>query len=249
LRGVRFWIAGRKGHVVAKSHRTKSQRRLTAGRKLTYWLAVRLARLIIEILWRTCRIRIAGEARLTALIAEHGAVVPVCWHQHLLLCSRYLVSRPGGMKSGFMISPSVDGEAPTWLAQSYGAHVVRGSGSYTGVRAIRGVHAAIVKEGISPAVTPDGPRGPRFEFKPGAIFAAQIAKKPVVPIAFAAKPAFVLDTWDKFVLPVPFGRVIIAIGEPYFPPHRMNDEEMKAAQEMMEGRMLETYRMAREALR
>ena len=215
---------------------------------MTYWLAVRLARLIIEILWRTSRLRVEGDARLHALIAETGSVVPVCWHQHLLLCARYLVSRPGGLKAGFMISPSVDGEAPTWLAQSYGAHVVRGSGSYTGVRALRGVHQAIVKESISPGVTPDGPRGPRFKFKPGAIFAAQISRKPVVPIAFAAKPAFVLDTWDKFVLPVPFGRVVIAIGEPYFPPSRMTDEEMQAAQAEMERRMLATYELARRSL-
>jgi lysophospholipid acyltransferase (LPLAT)-like uncharacterized protein len=234
--------------VVARPVRTKSQRQLTRGRKLVYWLAVRLARLILELLWRTCRLRFVGETRLQSLLAEHGAVVPVCWHQHLLMCGRYLVSRPGGMKPGFMISPSVDGEAPTWLAQSYGAHVVRGSGSYTGVRAVRGVHTAIVKQGISPGVTPDGPRGPRFKFKPGAIFTAQISRKPVVPIAFAAEPAFVLKTWDKFVLPVPFGRVTIAVGEPYFPPHRMTDEEMAAAQEEMEKRMLATYRLARDSL-
>jgi lysophospholipid acyltransferase (LPLAT)-like uncharacterized protein len=234
--------------VVARPIRTKSQRRLTRGRRFAYWLAVRIARVIVELLWHTCRLRVEGEARLHALLAEHGAVVPVCWHQHLLLCARYLVSKPGGMKPGFMISPSVDGEAPTWLAQSYGAHVVRGSGSYTGLRAVRGVHTAIVKEGISPGVTPDGPRGPRFKFKPGAIFAGQISKKPVVPIAFAAKPAFVLNTWDKFVLPVPFSRVTIAIGEPYLPPNRLSDEEMTAAQEEMERRMLATYELARSTL-
>ena len=87
-----------------------------------------------------------------------------------------------------MISPSVDGQGPTMLAQMYGSHVVRGSGSYTGVRAVRGVYNAIVKEGISPGITPDGPRGPRFKFKPGAIFTAQISRKAVVPIAFAAQP-------------------------------------------------------------
>jgi lysophospholipid acyltransferase (LPLAT)-like uncharacterized protein len=234
--------------VVASPIRTRSQRRLTRGRRFVYRIAVWLARLIIETLWRTCRIRVVGEAQLHELVAKHGAVVPVCWHQHLLMAARYLVSKPGGLKPGFMISPSVDGEAPTWLAQRYGAHVVRGSGSYTGVRALRGVYQAIVKDGISPGVTPDGPRGPRFKFKPGAIFTAQISGKPVVPIAFAAKPAFVLKTWDKFVLPVPFSRIVIAIGEPYVPPKRMNDEEMQAAQEMMEQRMLATYRAAREAL-
>src|SRR5690349_21280046 len=231
-------------HVVARPIRTKSQRQLTRGRKVAYWLAVRLARIIIEILWRTCRLRFDGDERLRALIAEHGSVVPVCWHQHLLLCARYLVSRPGGLKAGFMISPSVDGEAPTWLAQSYGAHVVRGSGSYTGVRALRGVHQAIVKEGISPGVTPDGPRGPRFKFKPGAIFAAQISGRPVIPIAFAARPAKLLRTWDKFVIPSPFSKIHIAIGEPYFPPRRMDDAQMEAAQREVEGKLLELFRYA-----
>jgi lysophospholipid acyltransferase (LPLAT)-like uncharacterized protein len=234
--------------VAARQIRTKSQRRLTTSRRIVYRLAVWLARLILEILWRTSRLRIEGDERLHALIREHGVIVPVCWHQHLLLCGRYLVSRPGGLKPGFMISPSVDGEAPTWLAQSYGCHVIRGSGSYTGLRAVRGVHQAIVKDGVSPGVTPDGPRGPRFKFKPGAIFASQISGKPVVPLAFAARPAFVLKTWDKFVFPMPFARVTIAVGEPFFAPSDMTDEQMQAAQTEMEKRMLETYRAARDSL-
>ena len=137
-----------------------------------------------------------------------------------------------------MISPSVDGQAPTMLAALYGAHVVRGSGSYTGVRAVRGVYQAIVKDGISPGITPDGPRGPRFKFKPGAIFTAQISGKAVVPIAYAAKPAWILRTWDKFVIPSPFAKVSIAIGEPYFPPEKLDDEQMAAAQRELERRML-----------
>lgn len=230
--------------------RTKSKRRLTAGRLFTYRLAVGLARLIIDLLWCTCRIKVVGLDDFRKLVAEQTAVVPVCWHQHLLLCARFLVSsriRPL-LKPGFMISPSVDGEAPTMLAQSYGAHVVRGSGTYTGLRAVRGAHQAIEKDGISPAVTPDGPRGPRFKFKPGAIFAAQISGKPVVPMAFAARPAFVLKTWDKFVIPVPFGRVCIALGEPFHPAADMTDEQMQQAQREMERRMHETYKRARAAL-
>lgn len=229
--------------------RTKSRRRLTRSRILAYHLAVRLAQLVLEVLWHTCRIRIVGHERFLALVREHTAVVPVCWHQHLLLCARFLVSRRvRPMKPGFMISPSVDGEAPTMLARAYGAHVVRGSGTYSGLRAVRGAHQAIAKEGISPAVTPDGPRGPRFKFKPGAIFAAQISGKPVVPVAYAARPAFVLKTWDKFILPVPFGKVCIALGEPYFPPAELTDEQMQAAQREMERRMHETYKQARAAL-
>ncbi|HEX2493422.1 MAG TPA: lysophospholipid acyltransferase family protein, partial [Steroidobacter sp.] len=208
-----------------------------------------LAALILEILWRTGRIRIIGGERLEALLREHGSVVPVFWHQHLLICARFMVAgRIKGLKAGFMISPSVDGQAPTMLAMLYGAHVVRGSGSYTGMRAVRGVHQAIVKESASPAITPDGPRGPRFVMKPGAIFTGQITRKPVVPIAYAAKPAWMLKTWDKFIIPSPFAKIRIAIGEPYFASTDMDDQQMSAAQRELEQRLLATYRVAAAAL-
>lgn len=229
--------------------RTKSKRQLTPGRMFVYRLAVYLTAGILEVLWRTSRLKIIGGERLEALLQEQGAVIPVFWHQHLLICARFICSdRIAGIKPGFMISPSVDGQAPTMLALLYGAHVVRGSGSYTGVRAVRGVHQAIVKEGISPAITPDGPRGPRFVMKPGAIFTAQISGKAVVPIAYAASPAKLLKTWDKFVIPSPFARIRIAIGEPYYPPAEMNDEEKEAAQREVERRLHETFKVAQRAL-
>ena len=213
-----------------------------------YRVASLVAYAIIETLWRTARLRFTGLDRLTTLVREQRAVVPVFWHQHLIMCARFVVDRRAGLKAGFMISPSVDGQAPSMLAALYGAHVVRGSGSYTGVRAVRGVYQAIVKEGISPGITPDGPRGPRFRFKPGAIFTAQISGKAVVPLAYAAKPAWLLRTWDKFVIPPPFAKISIAIGEPYFPPKRLDDEQMEAAERELERRMLETYRQAAAAL-
>jgi lysophospholipid acyltransferase (LPLAT)-like uncharacterized protein len=225
--------------------RTKSKRKLTAGRIFMYRLAVWITAAFLELVWRTARIRVVNESRLVDILREYGAVVPVFWHQHLLLCARYLVDRSvPGLKPGFMISPSVDGEAPTMLAKLYGAHVVRGSGSYTGVRAVRGVHHAIAKELISPAITPDGPRGPRFKMKPGAIFAAQIARKPVIPIAYAARPARLLKTWDRFVVPFPFAKVRIAIGEPYFPERKLDDSQMQDAQRELEQRLLATFKDA-----
>jgi lysophospholipid acyltransferase (LPLAT)-like uncharacterized protein len=233
---------------VTKPKRSTSSRKLTPGRVFTYRLAVGLGWLVLETLWWTCRIRFVGLEEFRDLVRKHGAVVPVCWHQHLLLSARLLVSskvRP--MKAGFMISPSVDGEAPSMLARLYGAQVVRGSGTHSGLRAVRGAHSSL-QEGISLAVTPDGPRGPRFKFKPGAIFAAQNSGKPVVPIAYAARPARILKTWDKFVIPLPFGRVHIAMGEPYYPPKELNGEQMKEVQRELERRMLETYIKAKESL-
>lgn len=230
--------------------RSKSRRKLTPGRLFLYRLAVWLAYLYVELVWRTARLRVLGEDTLRELLMRHEAVVPVCWHQHLLLCARYIVARERhGAKPGFMISPSVDGEAPTMLAQRYGAHVVRGSGTYTGVRAVRGVYQAIVKDKISALITPDGPRGPRFEFKPGAVFSAQMSGAPIVPLAFAARPARVLRTWDKFVLPMPFSRVVIAVGEPVTVPRELDDAQRNQLTSQMPARMQATYRAAAAALR
>ena len=231
--------------MVGTPYKTKSQRRLTPGRMFVYRLAVWITSAYLELMWRTSRLTILGEDRLAAMIKEHGSIVPVFWHQHLLVGARFIVSnRVGGLKPGFMVSPSVDGQAPTMLAHLYGAHVVRGSGSYTGIRALRGVHQAIAKDEISPAITPDGPRGPRFKLKPGAIFAAQISRKAVVPIAVASKPAWMLKTWDKFIVTPPFARIVIAIGEPFYPARRLDDAEMEAAQRELERRLHDTYRVA-----
>jgi lysophospholipid acyltransferase (LPLAT)-like uncharacterized protein len=242
-------VSSNESQAAIAPRRTKSKRKLTRGRLLAYRFAVLLAAAFLELVWRTARIKVIGGERLADVLREHGAVVPVFWHQHLMMGARFVVARGiHGMKPGFMISPSVDGEAPTMLARLYGAHVVRGSGSYTGVRAVRGVHHAIAKELISPAITPDGPRGPRFKMKPGAIFAAQISRKPVVPIAYAAHPARLLKTWDKFVIPMPFAKVRIAIGEPYFPDRKLNEQQMQVAQREVEERLHQAFKEAKASL-
>ena len=61
------------------------------------------------------------------------------------------------------------------------ARVIRGSSSHTGARALRDYYLALVQENISPIITPDGPRGPRFKFKPGAILLAQMSGRPMLP--------------------------------------------------------------------
>jgi lysophospholipid acyltransferase (LPLAT)-like uncharacterized protein len=212
-----------------------------------YRLAARLAYLIVETLWRTARLRFVNLDRLTTLVREQGAVVPVFWHQHLLMCARFIADRRAELKTGFMISPSVDGQAPTMLAELYGAHVVRGSGSYTGMRAVRGVYTAIVKEGISPGITPDGPRGPRFKFKPGALLLAQMSGRPILPMSYAASRAWLIK-WDRFVIPMPGARIALAIGAPRYVPRVTDAASLERLQGEMERELKSLYGVARAAL-
>lgn len=224
---------------------------MTAGRRFVYSaLVVPLGLGLIRLWWRTCRVvRVTGEHHLSEALAKVPSVVPCYWHQHQLFCGRYLLDqRARGLQVGWLISPSVDGELGAMMVQRLGGHVIRGSSTYTGARALRDYYQALVKEGISPAITPDGPQGPRFKFKPGAILLAQMSGRPILPMAYAASRAWLVK-WDKFVIPVPFARIAIAIGEPRYVPRVMDAAQIENLQHEMERELHRLFRTARAALK
>ena len=229
---------------------TRSKRRLTRTRLALYRLGVPVAGWIINAWWAMTRVvGVLGDGRLEQVIVSHGAVIPVYWHQHQLLAVRYLLDRrKAGLKLGFLVSPSVDGEMPAMLVRRAGAFVIRGSSSATGARALRDYYDAIKQDGISPAITPDGPHGPACVFKPGAILLSQLSGKPMLPMAFAARHAFIFPTWDQFVLPLPFSSAVLAIGEPRVAPRRLDSQGIEEWQRQMKAELEALYRAARAAL-
>jgi lysophospholipid acyltransferase (LPLAT)-like uncharacterized protein len=227
---------------------TRSGRRLTFARRTLYRLGAPLAMALVRFWWLTCRIvRVEGAAHAAAALAD-GPVVPVYWHQHQLFCVRFLLSlRRRGLALGFLISPSVDGELPAMLARRAGAQVLRGSSSNTGARALRDYYLAL-QQGVSPAITPDGPYGPRFEFKPGAIMLAQLSGRPMLPMAFCASRAWRFRAWDRFVLPWPFARIVVAVGAPRYVPRGLDAPALARWQAEMAAELHALYRAARTSL-
>ena len=230
--------------------RKGSRRKLTPLRLALYKLAVPIAIAVIRFWWLTCRVvRVMGEGRLEQAIAAHGAVIPVYWHAQQLFPVRYLLTRrDSGLKLGFLISPSVDGEIPALLGRRVGGLAIRGSSSATGARALRDYYEAIAKQGISPAITPDGPHGPRREFKPGAVLLSQMTGRPIVPMAFAASRVYLFPTWDRFALPWPFSRIVLAVGEPCVVPKGLDAAGLARWQAEMRDRLNALYEEARGGL-
>ncbi len=228
---------------------TRSGRRMTTARRLLYRLAVPLATAIIRAWWLTCRVvRVEGARYLEEALAGSPSLIPCYWHQHQLFCSKLLLDqRSHGLTVGWLVSPSVDGEFGAMMAKRAGAAVIRGSSTHTGARALRDYYHALVKEHISPIITPDGPRGPRFKFKPGAILLAQMSGRPMLPMAYAASRAWLVK-WDKFVIPVPFSRVVIAIGAPHHVPRVIDAGGLERLQGEMEQELKRLYGTARTAL-
>jgi lysophospholipid acyltransferase (LPLAT)-like uncharacterized protein len=229
---------------------TRSRRKLTRGRLLLYRVAVVVAWWAVRTLWASCRItHVAGREVACQAVREHRSLIPVYWHQHQLFGAYALLDlRRDGLKAGFLVSPSIDGTAPAMLVEKVGGHVIRGSSTNSGARALKDYYEMIVKQQVSPAVTPDGPRGPLHEFKPGAIMLSQITGKPILPIAVAHAWTCRFRTWDAFELPLPFSRVAIVYGEPVKVARAMDAAALAGWQAQMAARLLELRREAEAAL-
>src|SRR2546425_799515 len=110
-------------------------------------------------------------------------------------------------------APASASAPPARCVRRFGLDVVRGSSSRGGAGALRRL-VAVVRAGEDVVVVPDGPRGPRQQLQAGIVALASLTGAPVVPMAFAARPARRLATWDEFLVPLPFARCAVVFGEP-----------------------------------
>jgi lysophospholipid acyltransferase (LPLAT)-like uncharacterized protein len=195
---------------------------MTLGRRLYYFLGMPLFRLVMKLMVMTYKVEaVIGEEHIEPFIKDGSICTPCYWHQQHVLCSNLMrrwIKR--GFKACFLISASVDGEVPGRLARAWGAEVIRGSANQkgqSGTLALRDMQQ-MMKRGYSVVTTADGPQGPIYEFKAGAILTSRIGGAPIIPMACAASSAWHLNRWDKFMIPKPFARVVIAVGEPYIVP-------------------------------
>jgi lysophospholipid acyltransferase (LPLAT)-like uncharacterized protein len=183
------------------------------------------ASLVHALLTRTYRWRVDGRPQ-QALRDAGGAArcVYSIWHAHIWVLLRAM----HGQRLSVMVSEHRDGEAIARVAQRLGYATVRGSSTRGGARALLEL-ARAGREGQGDLLlTVDGPRGPAGEVKGGVVFAASRTGLPVVPVGVAAASAWRAGSWDRHLLPRPFGRVAVAYGEPIAVPQDASREELAA---------------------
>ncbi|MGH7389232.1 MAG: lysophospholipid acyltransferase family protein [Candidatus Rokuibacteriota bacterium] len=143
-------------------------------------------------------------------------VIYVVWHGRILMmpwASARLLRTHGARRVSVLASRSRDGEMVARYAARFGVAAVRGSSSRGGAGGLRAL-ATAVRGGEDVALVPDGPRGPRRRLKEGVVVLAALTGAPVVPLAIAARPARRLASWDAFLVPLPFARCALVLGEP-----------------------------------
>ena len=169
-----------------------------------------------------------------------GPVIFCLWHNRLPLCMRIWArfSRPDLRPAGLvaLISASHDGGVLARTLRYFRVEAVRGSSSRRGAQALLEL-TSWLERGYSAAITPDGPRGPRYQISDGAIALAQVSGRPIVPVSSQVNWKWSLKSWDRFQVPLPFARGTVNIGEPVSIPRELTDEQRQSLKRTLLERM------------
>jgi hypothetical protein len=168
---------------------------------------------IARAVFATLRLRIKDEAGFTRQSPDFPVVVTF-WHNRILAITlAHLRKYPHRERKGVAVltSPSKDGEILAQLMACFRMGSIRGSSSRRGSRALMEC-ADWLKSGADLAVTPDGPRGPRYSLGPGLILLAQTTGARIMPMHVRFSRAATIKSWDGFRIPLPFSRVDVTIG-------------------------------------
>lgn len=188
----------------------KQLMRRSVPRAAACWLSAKYMRLV----QRTGRWEIQGAAFPEELLRQGRSFLVAFWHGRLLMGS---VAWPYDHPFRMVISDHPDGQLIARTIAHLGVGTIAGSTTRGGARVLRGMVRAL-RDGACVGVTPDGPRGPRMRVAPGIVQAAKLSGAPILPLVAAARPCRLLATWDRMMLPVPFGRGIVRWGAPLEAP-------------------------------
>jgi lysophospholipid acyltransferase (LPLAT)-like uncharacterized protein len=183
----------------------ESAEQFTFNQRIALALITFVGTLIVRLIGPTLRYTVSIEEGGPAA-AYTRPMIYVFWHRCVIPALYWY----RGNDIAVMTSSSFDGEYIARIIEKFGYRAVRGSSTRGGVRALLGMHTEI-EAGRSVAFTIDGPQGPRYVAKPGAVLLARNVKLPVTAFHCAVERAWVLNSWDRFMIPKPFSRVVLRV--------------------------------------
>lgn len=188
----------------------------------------------INVLCSTIRISFVNRNAVDRLEQEGKNYILAFWHGTMLL-PWYL---NGGKKFAALISKSKDGDLLNKLLKRWDYNVIRGSSS-TGGEVALGIMVDFAKNNNSIAITPDGPRGPAFKLKAGAVVTAKKSGLPLVLVGIGFKNKKLLKSWDSFQVPIFFTKANAVYSEPIYVNSNLNYDETSGIIKKCELRLLE----------
>ena len=159
------------------------------------------------------------------------------WHNRLalslILYERYVARRDRTRKLVALVSASRDGGLLARILELFNVQPVRGSSSRRGAQGLREM-VTWGERGHDLAITPDGPRGPRYVVQEGVISTAQLTGLPIVPVCYRLNWKVCMKSWDRFQVPLPFTRCEVVTAPALRVPREATDAEREALRRQLE---------------
>jgi lysophospholipid acyltransferase (LPLAT)-like uncharacterized protein len=167
------------------------------------------------------------------------------WHNRLLLVlpAYYSYARKHSTSCGMaaMVSASKDGGFLAAILECFNVEPVRGSTSRRGPQALLEL-TTCAKRGFDLAITPDGPRGPRYQVQDGVMSLAQITGLPIIPFSYFLRWKLRVNSWDGFQIPLPFSVCEMRVAKPVHVPRDTTDEQRETLRRELEQTLRELSR-------
>jgi len=200
---------------------------------------VPLAYFLLRLYLSMIRVRTLHEDTLLQFLQSGRKGVGAVWHQRFLGVLGY-VRKFSYLSLSIMISRSRDGDWVAPVARWIGLRPVRGSSTRGGKEALAAMVQDLSQNQAALHIV-DGPQGPKGVVKAGLIRLAQLSKAVIVPIYISVDRAWVARSWDRFLIPKPFSRVLVRFGEPIDVPEQMDSEAFEALRLEVEKKMIDGH--------
>ena len=189
---------------------------------------------ILKSLFLTLRLRVEDPYGFVKSASTDPAIF-CFWHNRILgitfVFRKIYPKRRKGVT--VLTSASKDGEILANIVAAFGMGSARGSSSRRGSRALLEL-VRLVRSGTDIAITPDGPRGPRYSLGPGVIQLAQSTGAQILPVHASFSRCIRMKTWDGFIIPLPFTKVSVTLGAPMTIPAQIDDEGFENERKKLE---------------
>jgi hypothetical protein len=186
---------------------TNPSPRFTVSQRLVLAVVPRVVWALLWVLGLTWRFRVIAEEGVTPVVfgQRAGAEIYCFWHQCVLPCTIYFRRS----RAVILISRSFDGELITRILRMFGFDAVRGSSSRSAREGLMGL-VDVIESGRTAIFTADGPLGPIYQTKMGPIKLAQLTGAPIGAFHLQPENAWIINSWDRFLIPKPFTRICVS---------------------------------------
>ncbi|NOY68956.1 MAG: lysophospholipid acyltransferase family protein [Deltaproteobacteria bacterium] len=200
-------------------------------------LLPRVGLFIVKVIAFTHRMRIVDPENERRFIDHDKSLIYISWHQRFFPGITFFAKRK---PIAIMISQSHDGDMAAQGVKMLGWEPVRGSSTRGGREALEKLKN-LALGGYKIGHIVDGPKGPFGVVKPGLLRIAQVSGLPIVPTITSAQKKWCLNSWDRFMVPKPFSRVIIRFGAPINIPADLNEDDFEIKRRLVEERLRQLY--------